>query len=288
MATEQIGFAIGQLLAGADLSAKQFHGVKQNSAGAVISASVAGEVILGVLQDKPASGAEANVASVGISKLVAGGVVSINDKLMVNASGRFVVSSGSNAAVVALAMSAAAADGEIISGYIFPSFAAEVVTIKTLLNQLRALFHYAPLGNPGFAIDTNFDIKNANAISYLNNGTLKSLAANTNFNTGTTAAIATVKWGVAVLTLDASATATVTWFTSAGAGYATEAAAIAAITGLVATHTVLGYVTVLAAGATWTAGTDALAGGTGGTPATTTNYYNLINPNAQLLGAAVS
>jgi len=31
---------------------------------------------------------------------------------------------------------------------------------------------------------------------------------------------------------------------------------------------------VQAAGITWTAGTDALAGGAGGTPATTTNYYN--------------
>lgn len=160
--------------------------------------------------------------------------------------------------------------------------------IVTAVNQMLAHFGYRISGNPGFAIDTNFDVKNANAISYFNGGLAKSLSANTNFDTGTTATIATTKWGVALLSLTSSAVATVTWFTAAGAGYATEAAAIAAMTDPGATHTLLGYVTVKAAGSTWTAGTDALTTGTGGTPANTTNYYNTSNPNNLRLGSAIS
>lgn len=133
-----------------------------------------------------------------------------------------------------------------------------------------------PLGNPGFQIRSNFDIQNANAISYLNAGVLKTLAATQNFDTGSAAQIATTKWGIAVLSLDASGNPVVTWYTASGAGYASEAAAIAAASPVPATHTPLGYVTVQAAGSTWAAGTDALAGGAGGTPATTTNYYNSI------------
>lgn len=155
----------------------------------------------------------------------------------------------------------------------------------SLINQERQATLYAAFGNPGFQIRTNFDVQNATAIYYTNNGTLKTLAATSAFDTGTAATIATTKWGAALLSVDASGTGKVTWFTNAGAGYASEAAAISALTVIAATETVLGYITVLAAGTTWTAGTDALQGGTGGTPATTTNYYNSINPNAAQIGA---
>jgi hypothetical protein len=160
--------------------------------------------------------------------------------------------------------------------------------IKALINQIRNHIDYRLSGNPGFAIDTNFDVKNGNAISYFNGGLAKSLAANTNFDTGTAATIATTKWGAALLSITSGATATVTWFTNAGAGYNSEALAIAAMTDPGATQTLLGYVTVQAAGATWTAGTDALTTGTGGTPATATNYYNTSNPNNLRLGAVVA
>ncbi|HEX7123820.1 MAG TPA: hypothetical protein VF178_15695, partial [Gemmatimonadaceae bacterium] len=130
----------------------------------------------------------------------------------------------------------------------------------------------------GFVIDTNFDIKNGNAITYSLAGVLKSLSANTSFDTGTTAVIAADKWGIAILTEDGT-TAAVTW-AAASIGYATEALAIAAlgrISTLIPTsaQAALGYVTVqTASGQTWTAGTDALEGGTGGNPSADTNYYN--------------
>lgn len=153
-------------------------------------------------------------------------------------------------------------------------------------NQLRKNALYNVFGNPGFVISTNFDVKNGTAVFYTNGGTLKTLAANANFDTGTTKTITTAKWSAAALSVDASGNGVVTW---APLGtYATEAAAIAAIPVVAATETAIGYVTVLAAGSTWTAGTDALASGTGGTPATTTNYYNSINANATQIGAAVT
>ena len=156
--------------------------------------------------------------------------------------------------------------------------------LNTLVTALRNYVNYQPLGNPGFQIRTNFDVQNANAISYVNGGTIKTLSATSAFDTGTTKTITASKWGAAILSVDASGTGTVTF--ASGAGYDSEALAIAALTSPGATHTILGYVTILAAGSTWTAGTSALQGGTGGTPATTTNYYNAINPNALLIGSA--
>lgn len=84
------------------------------------------------------------------------------------------------------------------------------------------------------------------------------------------------KWGIIVMERVAAGTAT---FLSGTAnyttGYATEALAIAALPAQTSDKVQVGYVTVLASASTWVAGTDALATGTGGNPATTTNYYSI-------------
>lgn len=91
------------------------------------------------------------------------------------------------------------------------------------------------------------------------------------------------KWGLISVERVAAGTTT---FVSAAAnyttGYATEAAALAAIPAITANKVRVGYLTILASSSTWVAGTDALAGGTGGNPATTTNYYN----DPSMFGAA--
>ena len=143
---------------------------------------------------------------------------------------------------------------------------------------------YRALGNPGFVIATNFDVKNGTAIPYTNAGTLKTLAANTTFDTGTSATFPAGMWAAATLSVDGTGTGVVTWNTNASGGYLAEALAIATLTAVPDGNTPLGYFTVLAAGSSWVAGTDALAGGTGGTPATTTNYYNSIDPNSTVFG----
>lgn len=161
-------------------------------------------------------------------------------------------------------------------GALWQSFKRAVARLNALGNRTM------PLGNPGFAIDTNFDVQNANAIDYIIAGVLYTLAANTTADTGTSASLAADTWGVGLITVDAAGDLTITWKTNSGSGYSTEAAAIAALTqdDIPASECVLGYLTVLtASGAAWDAGTDALQGGTGGDPSADTNYYNDSNPN---------
>lgn len=163
---------------------------------------------------------------------------------------------------------------------------AAVAATQTLVNQLRRQQLYNVFGNPGFVIVSNFDVKNGTAFYYTNNGTLKTLAVDQTWDTGTTKTIATTQWSSALLTITAGASRVLTW---AASEYASEALAIAALPAMPnATDTVVGYITVQAAGSTWTAGTDALATGTGGTPANATNYYNSVNGNDAQVGAALT
>lgn len=127
--------------------------------------------------------------------------------------------------------------------------------------------------NPVFGIDTNFDVKNTVAFDIVSGGLFYRIAADVNFDTGTTEALAADTWGIAILTITTAGVGTLTW---AGVDYSTEALAIAAVDGITvpAGEIFLGYVTVKTGAATaWTAGTDALQGGTGGTPSADTNYY---------------
>ena len=75
------------LIAGADLSAKQFYAVKLDSNGAAVLAGD-GEDAVGILQNKPASGQAANVRIVGISKFVAGGAISLPNRVTSDANGK--------------------------------------------------------------------------------------------------------------------------------------------------------------------------------------------------------
>jgi hypothetical protein len=79
VATEQPGFSITREAA-ADLSAKQYTFVKVDSSGKAAAAGTAGEVVVGVLQNKPsASGQAATVVVTGVSKVYAGGSIDEGD-----------------------------------------------------------------------------------------------------------------------------------------------------------------------------------------------------------------
>jgi hypothetical protein len=154
--------------------------------------------------------------------------------------------------------------------------------LKTLLNNLRTHLLNHPLGNPGLAIVSNFDVQNANAISYVLAGKLYTLSANQTCDTGSQA-IAADKWGIMLVSVNASGSLTGTW----SVDHADEATAIANLPAVPANEVAIGYVTVkTAAGQSWTAGTDALKGGTGGNPASETNYYNMYD--VENITAAVS
>lgn len=109
------------------------------------------------------------------------------------------------------------------------------------------------------------------------NGVIASVAAQTGQAFGALGTIPASTWGLIAVERVAAGTTT---FVSAAAnyttGYASEALAIAALPSITADRVRIGYVTVHASASGWVAGTDALAGGTGGNPATTTNYYNAV------------
>ena len=88
---------------------------------------------------------------------------------------------------------------------------------------------------------------------------------------GTTAAD---KWAVFLVVIDAAGTITVVPGAGNVAGYASESAALAAKPATPAGKVALGHFTIkTGVGLAWIAGTDALAGGTTGNEASTTNYY---------------
>ena len=94
-------------------------------------------------------------------------------------------------------------------------------------------------------------------------------------------------WGIYLLEIGADGTIDVTGDTNSGSGYATEALAIAARPAESALHQEMGYVTVQAdAGVQFIPGTDALMGGTSGTPAQSTRYYSL--PLSETFGVYAS
>ncbi len=141
--------------------------------------------------------------------------------------------------------------------------------LASIVNQF---IEYHVLGPPNFEIRTNFDVQNGDALDYVNAGVVKNLATDQAFDTGTAKVIAIDRWASALLSVNGAGAGVVTWSAS---DYASEALAIAALPALPAGNTPLGYVTVLTnSGNTWTAGTDALQGGTGGNVSADTNYYN--------------
>ena len=116
MAFEQPGFS-STLVAGADLSAKQFYFVKLDSNGAVVACAAVTDKPIGILQNNPGSGGEALVMHDGISKLSSDGTTAIDDLLGPSADGQgavYVPGTDTTKYIVARALSAGAA-AEIVS-----------------------------------------------------------------------------------------------------------------------------------------------------------------------------
>lgn len=111
------------------------------------------------------------------------------------------------------------------------------------------------------------------ALTITVNGVPVLVAAQTAQAFGALGTIAASRWSV--IAVDAVAAGTISFAVSANyaAGFATEALALLDKPPRIAGKARIGYITVLASASTWITGTDALAGGAGGNPATTTNYY---------------
>lgn len=110
---------VDTFVAGADLSAKQFHLVwieQKAGAAKVVTAATAGQRIDGVLQDKPnADGVACLVAGSGISKVVMGGAASPGDLLTAKNDGRAATASATAYQRIGKALESAAVDGDVIA-----------------------------------------------------------------------------------------------------------------------------------------------------------------------------
>lgn len=111
------GFWLSRLAA-SDLSTKQFYAVKSAVNNGCDIVTGATDVILGWLQNKPASGKRASVASAwgagGTVKAIAGGAITEGAYVKLAATGKILAGGGGSDRNWGIALEAAAADGDII------------------------------------------------------------------------------------------------------------------------------------------------------------------------------
>jgi hypothetical protein len=100
----------------------QFLAVVLTSTGRTVAlAASVGVQIYGILQNKPTSGAAADVGFTGVTKAVAGGTIAAGAALMTNASGQLITwTAGSGYAQVGYAIEAAVS-GQTFTAFIGPT-----------------------------------------------------------------------------------------------------------------------------------------------------------------------
>jgi hypothetical protein len=109
------------LVAGADLSALQYTFVKLDSNGAAVAAAAATDIPIGVLQNAPTSGQEAEVLIVGGTKIVAGAALSDGALIGTSSTGKavaLVAGTDTTKYVVGTILTESAADGNIVTAVI--------------------------------------------------------------------------------------------------------------------------------------------------------------------------
>jgi hypothetical protein len=108
------------LVAGADLSALQYNFVKLNSSGEAIAIAADTDVPVGVLQNAPTTGQEAEVLIVGGTKVVAGASITLPRAIGTGATGKAVALAVTDTTkyVVGSLITASAADGNVVTAVI--------------------------------------------------------------------------------------------------------------------------------------------------------------------------
>lgn len=180
---------------------------------------------------------------------------------------------------------------------LYPEIRVDLAALVTLTTALRArVLADRVLTSPELGIGSTktnvanvaFDFQIGAAAALVNTFKKKAAVA-----AGTALAAGTIpqdKWGLYLFSIAANGTITSTAaaanFTT---GYATEAAAIAALPATPASSAAMGYVTVQTkVGTTFIGGTDDLNGGAAGNIANATNYYNAGVNYGSAIGAAVT
>ena len=109
------------LVAGADLSAKQYYFVKMSADNTCVLCSAATDSPIGVLQNAPISGAEASVTVVGGTKIVAGAAIAAGIKIGTASTGKAdakVAGTDTTEYTVGQVLLASAADADLLTAVI--------------------------------------------------------------------------------------------------------------------------------------------------------------------------
>lgn len=117
MATNAVGMDIS-LVAGADLSAKQFYVVKANSSGQAALANATDTTQIGIVQDKPLSGNAGKIRVSGVSKAAAGGTVAAGAAVTSDANGK-IVAAASGKQIIGFALTGGVS-GDVITVLVSP------------------------------------------------------------------------------------------------------------------------------------------------------------------------
>jgi hypothetical protein len=120
MAYEE-GLTCITLIAGADLSGKQYYFVKLDGAGKAVVSTAAGAKVVGVLQNKPVSGAAATVAVLGKTKAIVGASVTAGDLIMTDSAGKCITAATTGSTIAGWAEVGGAADGVVATIILNPA-----------------------------------------------------------------------------------------------------------------------------------------------------------------------
>jgi hypothetical protein len=109
------------LVAAADLSSKQYTFVKLNSSGEAAAAAAATDIPIGVLQNAPTAGQEAEVLVVGGTKIVAGAAIGEGALVGTGSTGKavaLVAGTDTTKYVVGTLLTESGADGDIVTAVV--------------------------------------------------------------------------------------------------------------------------------------------------------------------------
>jgi len=109
------------LVAAADLSSKQYTFVKLDASGQAAAAAAATDIPIGVLQNAPTAGQEAEVLVVGGTKIVAGAAIGEGALVGTSSAGKavaLVAGTDTTKYVVGTLLTESAADGNIVTAVI--------------------------------------------------------------------------------------------------------------------------------------------------------------------------
>lgn len=101
-------------VAGESLTAAKYHIVQLDSSGDIEIGEGNTDLLVGVLQNKPASGGAALYRFAGTTKIVAGGAVTLGDYITCKSDGRALTTTTDKDVIVGRALETCTTDGDII------------------------------------------------------------------------------------------------------------------------------------------------------------------------------